>query len=642
MLKRIEIENAFAHKHTKIDFEPGLTRLFGPNEIGKSQVFEMVQWALFGNKALRTPSEDYKDARVTLTFQVGSDEYRVVRTIGNALMHDADGKLEARGTTAVNRRVITLLGYGLKTFQNVNAIQQDEVQKLTRLRADERKKFLDELIGVNQIDALVKDYKSEQDGYATEVRVLSEALVTVLEPKPPEGYTSAKLLGLQLQQAERLMEEVRQAESRVSQLERTLRQIVVLRDPLPHLTEEQLNEEVRKTSDSVNLSRSLNHGLVTLYEAAGDINITEVLSTLEALRALDRIQKPRYNQKQIDDFRKQYHENQLWLSATEMRSRIEALEGCPGLSEQVETLRSELAEIAPKASPHRGLPSLESLNEEERVLVRYNEVLEDLATLDPGDLKHARILLPHTATFTKEQWEETVKAMKTLATIMPLTDLNSSLRAKQRIAERDAAEEDLLSAREALAALDPSDTRRRLDDLRTQHQRAVTYELSYKYYEEVQEKNKELEKKLSDASDKLVETQAITKALSGFKYYVNTYFLPAVSKAASAMLTTMTNGTRRTIYISDKFEIQVDGRSVEGLSGSTKAIVNIALRFALQYVLTRNTFSVFMADEVDGSMDDNRARYLNECLSTMTQHVKQVIVISHKPITATHNINLGA
>jgi DNA repair exonuclease SbcCD ATPase subunit len=130
------------------------------------------------------------------------------------------------------------------------------------------------------------------------------------------------------------------------------------------------------------------------------------------------------------------------------------------------------------------------------------------------------------------------------------------------------------------------------------------------------------------------------KALQGFKYYINTYFLPSVGRAASAMLVTMTNGKRKKISITDKFEIDVDGRKVEALSGSTKAIVNIALRFALQFVLTKNTFSVFMADEVDGSFDDNRAKYLNECMIGMTEHLDQVIVISHKPITAQHNIKL--
>jgi DNA repair exonuclease SbcCD ATPase subunit len=156
----------------------------------------------------------------------------------------------------------------------------------------------------------------------------------------------------------------------------------------------------------------------------------------------------------------------------------------------------------------------------------------------------------------------------------------------------------------------------------------------------VQQKNAEMQARIEKAEQDAAEKKKVVKALQDFKYYINTYFLPSVAKAASRMLRTMTNGVRKKLHISDKFDILVDGQAVETMSGSAKALVNIALRLALQYVLTKNTFSVFMGDEIDASMDSDRAKYLAECLNNTTDHIKQIIVISHRDITADHQIAL--
>ena len=56
----------------------------------------------------------------------------------------------------------------------------------------------------------------------------------------------------------------------------------------------------------------------------------------------------------------------------------------------------------------------------------------------------------------------------------------------------------------------------------------------------------------------------------------------------------------------------------------------LSIRLALGQVLTNRVFSVFIADEVDASMDDERAEYTAECLRRLTDLISQVILITHK------------
>lgn len=94
----------------------------------------------------------------------------------------------------------------------------------------------------------------------------------------------------------------------------------------------------------------------------------------------------------------------------------------------------------------------------------------------------------------------------------------------------------------------------------------------------------------------------------------------------------MTSGVRNSIYIDNEFDILVDGQRVETLSGSGKAVVNLAIRIALGTVLTNKIFSVFMVDEADAAMRGERASYTAECLRNLRKTVSQIFIISHKDI----------
>jgi exonuclease SbcC len=113
-----------------------------------------------------------------------------------------------------------------------------------------------------------------------------------------------------------------------------------------------------------------------------------------------------------------------------------------------------------------------------------------------------------------------------------------------------------------------------------------------------------------------------------------------LNKVASVLLNQMTGGARTSVIVDDEFNITVDGQQVQTLSGSGKAVANLALRIGLGQVLTNGVFSVFMADEFDESMDDERARYTAECMQRLKETIKQVIVVTHKRPVADHIFTL--
>ena len=632
MLNKIEIKDVFAHKHTIINLEEGLTRIAGANEAGKSQVFEMIRWALFGNKALRTSPEDYSGGSVTLTF---NDTYKVHRTTGNATLHNGD-QLVARSTTAVNKKIIEIVGYGLKTFDNVNSINQNEVEKLTSMGLPERKKFLDELIGAAQIDQLVLDYKTQLQIVKAEVDALENSVIQVKEPRAVKArkldFINVDIAELEVRTAAYYVQE-----KQVENLQREVSKVFSFPDPYPNRSIEELNIAITGAERSERLRSEQAEKwpeIKRLFDQGVErIDVDKLAKDVQIVLEAKGTPKPQFTIEEVKTYAEKHKAHQAFLKVEELKRDLEVYKSCPNLEKEVEATVAEINKYINDAKPYHGLPSTEALEEAVRANQKYDAVALRLRDVLPEAYKFSEPVR-----FTKMDWEEAVKAFQIPK--IKIGGLYESIRSKEERARLAEKQSELDVEKSKLQAIDIEKLNRHIETLKAERQERERYEMELRYYDEVTKKNESIIEKAAEKKKELVESQAVVKALQGFKYYINTYFLPSVGKAASAMLVTMTNGKRKRINITDKFEITVDGLSVEALSGSTKAIVNIALRFALQFVLTKNSFSVFMADEVDGSFDPDRAKYLNESMTGMTDHIAQVIVISHKDITTQHVVKL--
>jgi DNA repair exonuclease SbcCD ATPase subunit len=82
-------------------------------------------------------------------------------------------------------------------------------------------------------------------------------------------------------------------------------------------------------------------------------------------------------------------------------------------------------------------------------------------------------------------------------------------------------------------------------------------------------------------------------AMLRLRVLVKQHLLPSLNAVASRLIEQMTGGQRRLIVVDDEFDISVDGQPLATLSGSGKAVANLALRIGLGQVLTNNILSLF-------------------------------------------------
>lgn len=630
MLQKIEIKDAFVHKNTVIDFQKGLSHVQGANEAGKSLVFEMIRWALYGNKALRTTASDYKGASAALTFSVGDETYKVERTTGNALLYQ-DDELIARSTTAVNRKIVELIGYGLKTFDNVNMMLQGQTEKLTQMSSIDRKKFMDELIGAAQIDQLIADYKSEADVKSGELKAL-EALWKNVEAPVNEydvSLVEAEAEVQRLTQEEFASRElVRKQQALISERNK----IVIVPHELDNLTKDEIHAFLHELEEFDAASKRVRPSINRLRNAIEEGDTVDVGRLTDAalqLSLLKNTARPKFTEEQISEYRRKHRQAANFDEVTRLRERLQDYQSCPRCGKdfmaEAQPIADAINEIVNDARPHKGLPSLEALHEDEEA----RRVYEGLSQPDPQYAAWARVV--GEVDFDQSEWN---RELSRQPPSYKLGDLLTALKSREA---RERYEQ--LSEQIDGIEIIPFD-QALFNKAKVTLKAVQEYQIRVRVYEEAVKKNKELEVKIKEKKEEVTTVQGVIKALQAFKYYVNTYFLPSVSKAASGMLLSMTNGKRKKVVITDKFEISVDGNSVEAMSGSTKAIVNIAIRMALQAVLTKKSFSVFLGDEIDSAFDAERAKSLAETLTGMKDHISQVLVISHRQIKADNVIKL--
>lgn len=179
---------------TKVSFTPGFNLLHAPNGRGKSTILELIAYSLFGTEALRASAgQEYPSLGTDLTLTVNNKAYQIVRSKKRTELLE-QGIVVAVGTTAVNAFILRLFGYNGKVYNVANYVRQDHVKALTHvLRADDRRKVLENTIGLGIIDNVIKELGDSLRGLTAEAKALESVLATPLEvPVAPQGYVASR------------------------------------------------------------------------------------------------------------------------------------------------------------------------------------------------------------------------------------------------------------------------------------------------------------------------------------------------------------------------------------------------------------------------------------------------------------------
>jgi len=163
LLRRLVAQN-FKHLSVDVAFPEGILAISGPNESGKSSIFEAILFAFYGrtNKAPRGEKEqlinyDAESLLVQLVFELEGKQYRITRRVhkkraSEAVLHllgPGDRvDLLATGVTNVDKELSNLLsGIDLSDMLASNIVLQKDLDHLAKLQKTDRRHVNNAMMG---------------------------------------------------------------------------------------------------------------------------------------------------------------------------------------------------------------------------------------------------------------------------------------------------------------------------------------------------------------------------------------------------------------------------------------------------------------------------------------------------------------
>ncbi len=598
MLNKLSVTNG-VKGNLDLDFHKGVTIIQGENGKGKSLVQEYIRFALFGTSALRGKASEYpKQMSVTLTFTINDNEHIIKRTLNDCYFDNT-----VVGTTACNKAIVKLLGYDLSIFDMGNCAKQFEITKLGEMKPTERKQAVDKLIGIDCIEKLEKKVKEKLQAVNGALSVIPDIL---REPQFPElGYVPE----LDMERELRL---ITQQEMMISEINKMKSQGV-----------EKCDEPIKPngTYEKAVLKKSLYDELknIVVEEISDEYNSAEKIYDLISKRqAWDNFgeipEEPSMTLEEISQEEKKWSDWNAWQNSKKATCpdcgkvfSLTGVEECEKPTYDLSYLRNQKEliqklERMPKfEKPYETVSELNKKLSDLTKFLNYKskkeelEKLEDETSVENWDTYNSDLIK-----YKKYlELENLVNVL--LNSEHPALNRNLYNKYQQTILENKVKQENY---------------ERELSDYKTKIKIKETYEKQKKLYTETLE------------------------GLKRIKLRVKSTITPSLSRVASEISSDMTDGVVSKVEISESFEITVNGKSIGLLSGSEKAVANLAIRLALGRILTHKVLNIFIGDEIDASMDDERALLVSKSLHKLASQIDQVILISHKKVEGDYIITI--
>lgn len=590
-----------------LKFKPGITVIKGENESGKSFVLEMIRYALFGTDALRGARSDYDRLDVTLKINLKGKPYTIVRK-GNKATVNIN---EAVGTKATNEFIVKLLGFGLSVFDISANANQGELDKLTKdMGPTERRKIIDDVTGLSQFEKAEKECREESNAFRRVADALEAQLVEPVEPAKPDDYEESSVL------KERLDTEIRN---------KTMRDSFEWMDepvePTPPAGSDDAIDHERDRAIWLSKRNSIVASLNKIPEVPSDYTRDE-LTRFEAYYAQeDRGPLPTWLG-EAGNF-------DTWRAANLLRAREAEPLKCPECGTIVSG--RELPEQPPLTNHEIDLEIARQRAWEGRA---YDETLSE----PPIQRRVVRESLAAYAaqserTFLEQQLAELGEEPADRSQEAEAWQTYAADHATYRHAEHEYG--NWMMKKEILDKLPQPEP-----FLQEKYEMALRYETLYSRYEASRDIYDTQVQRLEAAKAKRDGYKRGSEALKDARKEVKQYLVPSLSKVASQLITEMTDGERRHIFIDENFDIWVDKQPVRTLSGSGVSVANLALRIALGRVLTQSVIPIFLADEIDANMAAKRTKATHDSLTRLGTQLKQIIVVTHKDFEGDHTICL--
>lgn len=658
-------------------FEKGSTLITGKNGRGKSLYLEMIAFLLFGSVALRGKAEDYSRIKASLDITIKNVPYKIERTKSGAKVLNDKSETLAEGNKPVNEWCIRTLGFSYDVYRISQLCAQGDIQALANMKPTERKKMVDSVAGLTQMDELIKvvsgTISNLNKGIATAQEYLHEPKPVVIPEIMPE---------------DKCQEYLTQLNDEISNLNKEkyyLESYRVPNEPRPPMAVSAYVEPTKPRYVVPN--ETMIPEFSGVPEKFAEYNLNDLLTDLS--QRLDNFQTISFELKSLDSYFarldskvRSLGDAPLDLAAITARNELIArAQAKRQLLSQGETTCPNCTTIHPIASsalePYQDVDV--SLADEQPMsrglIAAHNDYLTKLARQNElnGSLD------------AREGTQQLFDEVQGIVTAQSKYD-NAIAQHNHDVQQAEAYNRSIDSNHEANVEQSKQSYARQLEsydeaqvqyikdknahewaviehnkrselwaetgndelDNALQQQQAMNGALTQWAIYHNEQKRYEQDLVTYQAGNTKVEAEKATlqnykrarDALSEIKSRVKSYILPSLNNVASYLLTEMTGGEYSMLVVDEDFEVFVDGQPLRTLSGSGKDIANLAIRIGLGRILTHSVLPVMMFDEIDAAMDDDRATYTWECIQKITPMIGQVLQVSHKHLSSQHVIEV--
>ena len=170
MIHSLDLINFQKHSELSLQFDPGVNVIVGGNYKGKSTLLRGILFSLFGvsavpggSKGVQNRDSDTPPTTVTMVFTVGGQRLEVLRTANWAKLTGPEEEVLASGTTAVNAKVIDLLGMTKSDFLGVKYSRQKEASALVAFGVRNMNELIERVCGADTLAKLLPMVKERRD-----------------------------------------------------------------------------------------------------------------------------------------------------------------------------------------------------------------------------------------------------------------------------------------------------------------------------------------------------------------------------------------------------------------------------------------------------------------------------------------------
>ena len=673
ILKSLTLKNYRKFRNAIVDFPDGVIGVVGLNGAGKSTIFESIAWVLYGPVAARTSTDQIKyngaknkdPCRVELEFIFEEDSYRIVREMtGKHLTASAtitvNGKIAASGAEVVNKYIQKKLGMDFKAFYTSIFAKQKELNTLSSMNASERRPLILKMLGINQLDDVIKEVRSDKREKDLLIDRFNLDLIDKTGRNKTEIYHE-KINDLEDKKTKinlkikKDKEKIIITKAEVEKLEKTVFNQKKEYEKLCRNRDEQSEKKTlfqnwKKFEDELinlkNLTKERKKSLEIHSKKLKDYqkiesDVEKVGEKLVKISEIikDFVKKIEQKKTIIDSIKKEIYEFEL---KKERIIKMGPNSTCPTCervlgdhhdilmknfkdeikqrTKKLDIFLKDIRNIEDKyerksreeqALQKRNNYLITQLREKERINTTINNILNEIKR-EKNDIekKEKQIIQIGKIDFNEKKFVELKKQIETFykkyqSSLEDFNEKKDQLNSIKINMQKNEGEEKLIMQ-------------------------------NIKNLEEKIKELKEYKKRIDFEKKHIRNLNTLIEILSSFRTNLISRIRPTLSKYASDFFERLTNGKYNEIELDEDYNLMVydEGTSynVERFSGGEEDLANLCLRLSISELITERSGGIFnfiILDEIFGSQDMIRRQNIMKALNSLSSKFRQIFLITH-------------